>query len=214
MSRTVAIIGTGTIWADVYPERYPDAELWVCNGALRHHLDADRLYYMDDEHHFPKPWHDAVEAFREQGGQVFNKDNYPLAATNGLAGRPYYTSTVAYMLAHACLEGVGRIIIHGIYCLEGHPEYVTQKPCLDFWMGVARGKGIEVVTTAGSLVGQPMACQSARYGYEVDNQDDILKAHLDTINGRRKMEWLTQVIPNGDAQSAMEEITRRTVAWR
>ena len=57
---------------------------------------------------------------------------------------PYLTSTMAYMLALALHEGVGEIRLAGIEMALG-TEYVHQKPCLEFYLGMAIGKGVNVV---------------------------------------------------------------------
>jgi hypothetical protein len=55
----------------------------------------------------------------------------------------YYTSQVARMIAHAIDCGAADISLFGINC-EGAEEYVNQRPCIEYWLGVAIGKGINV----------------------------------------------------------------------
>ncbi len=73
----------------------------------------------------------------------------------------YFTSSIAFMLALAIYEGFTTIDLYGIDLTVGE-EYDYQKPCAEFWIGFAMGKGIEV--------GIPAACALLktkwRYGWE------------------------------------------------
>ena len=55
----------------------------------------------------------------------------------------YFTSTMPYMIALALNEGVDRIEIYGME-MSGPTEYVEQKPCGEFWLGVLMGMGVEL----------------------------------------------------------------------
>lgn len=61
----------------------------------------------------------------------------------------YFTSTFAYMMGVALLEGFERIEIYG-FEMADEIEYVMQKACGEFWIGMALGKGVEVYTPADS----------------------------------------------------------------
>lgn len=63
----------------------------------------------------------------------------------------YFTSTLAYMFGIALLEGVGRIEIYG-FELADDIEYVKQKACAEFWIGLALGRGVEVYTPPNSQI--------------------------------------------------------------
>lgn len=79
----------------------------------------------------------------------------------------YFTSTLAYMMAVALYEGrhgvpnekpFDRIELYG-FELSDDIEYVQQKACAEFWIGMAMGMGIEIYA--------PENCQilySALYG--------------------------------------------------
>jgi hypothetical protein len=71
---------------------------------------------------------------------------YPLAQAVKLIPGGYFTSTMAYMICYAILEGVNRIRLYGFEIWSGSDanEYTHQRPCIDFWLAFALGRGIQV----------------------------------------------------------------------
>lgn len=56
----------------------------------------------------------------------------------------YFTSTVPYMIALALHEDVDEIGLLGIY-LTSEVEYAAHRPCVEYWLGMAKGMGVKVV---------------------------------------------------------------------
>jgi hypothetical protein len=72
----------------------------------------------------------------------------------------YFTSTFAFMAAMAISEGFERIEIYG-FEMAGGDEYVPQKACAEFWIGLAIGRGIEIyLPDKSQLLWGPL------YGYQ------------------------------------------------
>ena len=71
--------------------------------------------------------------------------------------RLYLTSSPAWMMAlalyeHRCGQTISEIRLAGIEMLIG-TEYARQKPCIEWWLGLAMGMGIEVqVAPTGSAI--------------------------------------------------------------
>ena len=71
--------------------------------------------------------------------------------------RLYLTSSPAWMMAlalyeHKCGQTISEIRLAGIEMLIG-TEYARQKPCIEWWLGLAMGMGIEVkVAPTGSAI--------------------------------------------------------------
>jgi len=73
----------------------------------------------------------------------------------------YFTSTFAYMMGIALAEGRSdyhpdaepfqRIEIYG-FEMADDVEYVKQKACAEFWIGLALGHGIEIYTPPGNQI--------------------------------------------------------------
>jgi hypothetical protein len=139
---------------------------------------------------------------------------YPLQRMMGMAG-DYFTSTVAFMLALAVdqldqhvmaqlqretfgspldvaarqteLYGQHTIGLFGID-LVVEEEYFHQKPCAEFWVGLAVGRGIEVYIPPQSA----LCKQTYRYGYEPEPQTVIRPSEIDAhhktlMEGRQKL---------------------------
>jgi hypothetical protein len=72
-----------------------------------------------------------------------DRNNYPLKDVIEHFGTDYFSNTVDYALALAIWEGYQEIDIYGVN-METDTEYAYQKPGVEFWVGVALGRGIKV----------------------------------------------------------------------
>jgi len=61
----------------------------------------------------------------------------------GDATLKYFTSTFAYMMGIALLDGFERVELYG-FEMAATDEYIEQKGCAEFWMGLAMGLGVEL----------------------------------------------------------------------
>jgi hypothetical protein len=68
---------------------------------------------------------------------------YPYDAVNAMMGQ-HLTSTPAYMMALAILEGATHISIYGVEMSVDDHEYFYQRPSMYAWIAYAKAKGIEV----------------------------------------------------------------------
>ena len=66
---------------------------------------------------------------------------YPKKQVSNITGN-YFSCTVTYMIALAVYEWFDRIELYGIDLSE--PQYLNQRPCIEYHIGFARAKGIEV----------------------------------------------------------------------
>jgi hypothetical protein len=55
----------------------------------------------------------------------------------------YFTGGVDFMLAYAIFRGVKKIDLYGVHTTRDD-EYEYQKPSLEFWIGLAKGNGIDI----------------------------------------------------------------------
>jgi|TARA_Y100000296_G_C5034774_1_gene186698 hypothetical protein len=148
-----------------------DIEIWAMNMCHRWlTAKADRWFQIH-----PRSWHsemsgspgnedksqegpfgrplDHIEFLQTCGIPVYMQDvdpeiptsvKYPLADVMGRFGGGYFTSTIPYMIALALYEGVDEIGLLGVY-LTSKQDYTAHRPCVEFWLGVAKGMGVAVV---------------------------------------------------------------------
>jgi hypothetical protein len=81
--------------------------------------------------------------------------------------RTYFTSSFAYMLALAIHEKFDIVEIYGVD-MENNTEYGYQRPCGEFWIGLALGRGIKIVLPEPCLL-----CDAPLYGYDVVPYIDV-----------------------------------------
>lgn len=73
---------------------------------------------------------------------VPNSMTYPLEDVARI-GRDYFGSTIAYMLGKAILEQRPKIALFG-FDMWKKDGYSHQRPNVEYWLGVAEAKGIEI----------------------------------------------------------------------
>jgi len=87
--------------------------------------------------------------FPADGPQVVR---FPFDAAKDLFGSTYLTSSTAYMIALALLRGFEHIELYGVDMAIDDHEYFRQRPCLEAWVGFAKGRGVTVVIPPSSPV--------------------------------------------------------------
>lgn len=149
----VAIIGMG-------PREIPDGiELW----GMPWDDEWTRFDRQFEIHHPDIPTHDHKKGLDEiwvplymQEAYYPNATRYPLEEVIEATG-DYFSCSISYMLGLAILEEHKDIEIHGV---TGDETYGSQKPGIEYMIGIARGKGINVNIHGGNLMKQ-----NKRYGY-------------------------------------------------
>ncbi len=68
---------------------------------------------------------------------------YPIKEIVNHFGVPYFSNTVAYMITLAIYLEHKEINLYGVALMGGH-EYVLEKGCVEFWVGMAKGMGVNV----------------------------------------------------------------------
>lgn len=79
---------------------------------------------------------------------------FPFDAASALMGSQYLTSSAAYMMAYAILQGASEIGVYGCDMAVDDAEYFYQRPCMEAWIGYARGRGIAVHVPEVSPLGK------------------------------------------------------------
>lgn len=186
--KKVAIVGFATNTLHLVPWNDPTFELWGLNQGHMHMLRrGDRHFEM----HQPEYVEDARDpqymAFLRScqipvymidvRADIPSSVRFPIEHAITLAGRDYFTSSIAYMIALALIEGMEEIHLYGINLAIGE-EYTWEKPCAEWWLGMAKGMGVKVyIPQASSLLKQ-----YARYGYAPEARPNALTRAL--LNAR------------------------------
>jgi hypothetical protein len=193
--KKVALVGFATNSLHQVPWDDPEFEIWGLNqGAQNCKRRADRWFEM----HSPEftadlrdpayiPWLRDLTIpvyMIEVQDEYPTSMRYPIEDAIHFAGRDYFTSSIAYMLALAAMEGFEEIHLYGINLAIGD-EYFYEKPCAEWWLGLLEGKGIKVfVPRASSLLKQYL-----RYGYFVDARPNAnLKVLLNSRVAQHRQE--------------------------
>lgn len=185
--KKVAIVGFATNTLHLVPWFDPAFELWGLNQAHMHmkrrgdrHFEMHQAEYVADARdpeylkflascQIPIYMIDARE-------DIPTSVRYPIESAITLAGRDYFTSSIAYMIALGIIEGFEEIHLYGINLAIGD-EYTYEKPCAEWWIGLAQGRGLKVVVPQASS----LLKQYARYGYAPEARPNALtKALLGT----------------------------------
>ena len=167
--RKVCIVGFAKTSRDLAPYDSPEWEIWGVNDAWSFAHRADRWFEVHStwiyewELRRAKGHLDWLRQFGEQGGIVHLLDArqdmphavafpfdmvcnslWPERAVEGdhKTSRPYLTSSIAYMQALAIAEGFEEIAVVGVD-MAADSEYADQKPCCEYLIGLARGRGIK-----------------------------------------------------------------------
>lgn len=171
----VAMVGFASSTRDAAPFDDPTYEVWGLNQLYRYTPRADRWFEIHTREVFEKDLvrdTDYVGWLRAAPMPVYMTQTHPdipmsvrypaeriMAAFS--SGRDYFTSTPSFMVALALLEGFTTIGVYGIDLIVGR-EYEFEKCCMEYWLGVAQGRGVtlEIPTEAALLK------QTHRYGYQ------------------------------------------------
>lgn len=172
----VAIIGTCPSSMNLAPFDDPSWEIWGLNTL--HSFNLPRWDRWFDLH--PPEWTKGVQEGRQwawltadHGKPVYmqeahqdvpNSRQFPLAEITSRFGG-YFTNTVSLMMAFAMLEGAKEIGLYGVDMAQT-PEYASQRPSCEYFIGLARGMGITVHVPAESQ----LLKTAGIYGYDMSGE--------------------------------------------
>jgi hypothetical protein len=193
--KKVAIVGFASNSLHLVPWFDPEYEIWGMNqGHINFQRRADRWFEMHspeftadvrDPQYIPFLQTCPVPIYMIDAYEAYpNSVRYPIEDAIEYAGRDYFTSSVAFMLAIAGMEGFKQVDLYGINLAIGD-EYFYEKPCAEWWLGKLEAKGINIfVPHASSLLKQ-----YRRYGYYVDRSPGgmtkvLLQARINEYRGR------------------------------
>lgn len=99
---------------------------------------------------------------------------YPIERVLKEAGVKVFSDLICYMMAYAIyIEQVEKIWFYGIDCL-GYTTYTMERGGMEFWAGVAKGKGIDVINTFVSATLKPKDGMFGKWGDRTEKIDSLL----------------------------------------
>lgn len=131
-------------------------------------ISAERKKWLRRKHPFPVYMHKRYKSFP-------SSVKFPIDEIIAFVGRRYFSNTIAYMIAHAAFEQVGRLEIYGVE-MENGTEYAYQKDGTEYMIRLAESAGVEIhLPPTSSLLNEQL------YGYDGYTQllpVDVLNEHI------------------------------------
>lgn len=173
--RKIAVVGTAESQVAA-PYKDLEWEIWGLQVGLSYQtfVRYSRLYEM----HIRDYWQDSVVLERmkkvPEGVDIWMQDVYPEIPNSKrypieevMKGyHPNFTSSIAFMLAHAAYEqreykNIGLLQLYGVHMMADE-EYGHQRAACEYWLGILEALGTEVFV-AGT--GSVLKCTFS-YGYD------------------------------------------------
>lgn len=150
----IALVGGDPKTEHLAPFDDDDWDIWVLGNQYNRHQNrrVTRIFEIHDnlsqhEEWYPKWLIDTgIPLVIGKHFPIKNKDTlvFPEKTANELMGGEFLSSSPAYMIALAILEGYDEIAIYGIDMAVDNHEYFKQRPEMYAWIAYAKAKGIEV----------------------------------------------------------------------
>ena len=160
----VIIIGKGRGWEDAPMDGFT----WGIKDLLLRRL----VTLVFDMHECPRntPLEEAKQAITRHRAKTLGiplicLENYPLEAIMKKFDTDYFSNSIDYALAYAIYQGFSEIDLYGVN-MEVSSEYAYEKPGVDFWCGMAKGRGIKV-TVYGEHSTMMKTRDGLLYGYNI-----------------------------------------------
>jgi len=135
------------------PFNNPDYDVWVLGNRCDRYPRFDLIFEIHDDLSQHEPGY--AEWLVKKNipmivGQFFpikanHVQQFPYKESKQLFGSLYLTSSSAMMLCLAMLRGYEHVELYGVDMAVDDFEYFWQRPCMEAWIGFARGKGVNVV---------------------------------------------------------------------
>lgn len=162
-------------------------EVWCVSGAFRHQQGLRRVFVMDELMYYPAAFADELNLLPADVAitttrpvpELPRSRPYPLTEVlAGFGGLRYFTCTVAYMIALAIHERFDQIVLAGMYHQADSEEYLIAKSCVEFWMGIAIGRGIHVGLHGNTALCRPLPWEPPLYGYCTNESREVIHAAM------------------------------------
>ena len=182
--KKLTIIGTGYGWENA--PHGDDLEVWGITYLPTLRKDVNNVIDMnvyDDLRwgRFEQERNERVIDWCEENDVPYIcLDNYPIDEIEKHFCVDYFSNTVDYALALGIYKGFKEIHLYGVNVTHDS-EYAYQKPGIDFWCGVAIGRGIKVVIP-GKKSAIMKTSDGLMYGYDRKQKQQLSRRLLKRID--------------------------------
>ena len=197
--RSVAIVGFAKPSRELANQEPKEVEVWGLNTGHEFLTRYDRWFQLH-----PKNWKgpETLDLFgrdpihleflktcavpvymQHKDERIPTSIEYPLQAVCESVGTGYFTSSVAYMIGLALHEKVDEIKLFGVNASSSF-EYFKQKACIEYLLGLAKGRGIKVTLTPDCpLLKAPL------YATDPNDMEMVMHERISQWKGRYMKEW-------------------------
>lgn len=198
MTRVCCIVGLAPSTRLGYMAEPPGVDIWTVNNAFRCFTPEQiALFTGWFQIHPREEWErnnaDELKAYQDflKGLKIpvymdASHEDYPTSVKYPLEeliqdlGADYFTSSIAYMIALAIYQKYDELHLYGIEMVYG-TEYINERPCVEFWLGVAHARGMKLIMPeASTLLRGPL------YGRQVSISSTTLKNALEIFTRSRE----------------------------
>ena len=174
----VAIVGGGNTMNDA-PFNDPTCEIWTTASVAKSLPRVDKIF----EFHEENAWQD--KSVYAKASNVYYRNDFPIDKLAAKYGE-IFNSSMTMILAYAVDQGYEYIDLYGIdNALEN--EYMKYRPQFLYMLGIAKGNGVKINVSKGSLILTP----AKRYCYEKDHKQEKIDAmELDYIENQKRVDEL------------------------
>ena len=196
----VAIVGfTGTREQAPYDD--PEFEIWTVNNLYRFVPRQDRIFELHTREQIAADLTHGVDGktyveemaamkipvyMQERYPDIPSSVKYPLDKMIEEFGIPrsnvnhkpdaYFTNSISFMIALAIYEGFKEIHVYGVDLAIG-VEYIEQRPSCEYYLGIAKGRGIKLFLPIES----DLLKTRFIYGYDEVRKDAWMKKMESTL---------------------------------
>lgn len=199
--KKLAILGTAYTRVKA-PFDDPDCEIWAVAPCLmkKDIKRIDRVFELhQEESYIHENFYQALKDYegpiyvQEDRGEFRRPVRYPIEGIIAKYGH-YFTNSICYCIALALEEGFREIHLYGIH-LTARSEYAFERPCVEYFIGIAMGKGVKICIPEES----DLLKSGHLYGYEeIDGKRKKIMARMEDFD--TKINELKEVIHEYEAK--------------
>lgn len=168
------VVLMGTDWEQCPSPKPTNTDRWGVNSHIYELKEVDLAFNMHMAEHYSDIHKDNMNHTSKMGipmmmpkvyGEFKTSMAYPLDEIIKEFKSDYFTTVMPYMLAYAIHLGYKKIDCYGLSITGAWEKYKNGKACIEYWIGRAQGKGIEV-NIYGKFTECLKAFDNRLYGYE------------------------------------------------